>query len=149
VRHLGLEAEQVRLIGVDFRGVGGAIDLGKQVALLDGVADLDVELLQLTGNLCADIDILERLQRPERSDGILDVGTLTTALACGSGASAPLLPQYQPVAAKVIVRAIEPIPTMRRMAAQMFRLMAGHRAIGQFQRMSKFGPALRSGLRTA
>jgi hypothetical protein len=65
----------VRLIGVDFRGVGGAIDLGKQVALLDGVADLDVELLQLTGNLCADIDIWERLQRPERSDGILYVGT--------------------------------------------------------------------------
>src|SRR5690606_28964824 len=49
------------------------IDLGEQLPLGDGIADLDVQLLELPGHLRADVDDAARLERAGGCDRVLDV----------------------------------------------------------------------------
>ena len=76
VRELGAEVEELRPVGVDARQIDGRVDLGQQVALFDRLADLDVELAQLAGDLGADVDIVARLQVAQRRRAVLDIAKL-------------------------------------------------------------------------
>ena len=69
---LRLQARQRRPVGLDPRPVDAGVDLGQEVAVLHLVADLDVDLPELARDLGADVDVLQRLQRAERGDRILD-----------------------------------------------------------------------------
>ena len=70
---LGALAGQLRAGGVDLGLEQRGVDLGQQLALLDRVAQLHVQLAQLAGNLGADIHVVARLQGTEGGDAVLDI----------------------------------------------------------------------------
>ena len=76
VGELRLLVEQLRLIAVDFGLVDRRVDLGEKLPGLDDRADVHVQLLQLSGDLRADIDEVLGLERPGRGDRILQVPAL-------------------------------------------------------------------------
>ena len=68
-----MQIGEVRAVGARTRLQHRRVDLGQQIALLHAVADLDMHLLELAGDLCADIDIILGLQGAEGGHRLLDV----------------------------------------------------------------------------
>ncbi|MDQ0669169.1 hypothetical protein QF039_003469 [Pseudomonas sp. W2I6] len=52
------------------------VDFGQPLALLDLVADLDLQGFELAGNLGADIDLLDAFEQAGGQDGVFDVTAL-------------------------------------------------------------------------
>ncbi len=74
VGKLRLQIREVSLILLHLRVGDLRVDLGQQLALLSpSIADIDIQLLKLAGDLRADIDIVARLQIAERRDGVFDI----------------------------------------------------------------------------
>jgi hypothetical protein len=73
LRQHAVQPRELGAIGLGARLVDARVDLGEQRSGMDLVADLHEQPLQLARNLRADIDIAERLQRPERADDVVDV----------------------------------------------------------------------------
>src|SRR3546814_15065525 len=59
---LGAQRQHVGLVGGHAGLEDGGVDLRQQLALFHPVAVVDLDLLELAGDLVADIDIVERLQ---------------------------------------------------------------------------------------
>ena len=90
VGELRLQVQKLRLVRLDARLVDGRVDLGQQLALLDRVAEIDVELLELAGDLGADIDVFARLQVAERGRCVSSMSPRSTvAVTTWSGAARP------------------------------------------------------------
>ncbi len=70
------QVAQLRARGVDACPIDRGVDLGKQLAFLHLAADLDVDLLELAGNLGADIDVITRLQRAGGGHEVFDIAAL-------------------------------------------------------------------------
>ena len=73
VGKLRLLVEQLGLIAVDFGLVDRGVDLGQELSLLDDGPDVHEQLLQLSGDLRADVHEILGLERAGRSDRVLEV----------------------------------------------------------------------------
>ena len=57
--------------------------------LIDRVAELDVQIAQLSGHLCADIDVLLGLQLALRGDDLLEIASFHLCQRLGDGRISP------------------------------------------------------------
>ncbi|KWV89642.1 hypothetical protein PFLmoz3_00755 [Pseudomonas fluorescens] len=71
---LGLQVFDGIAAGVELGFLRGGVDLHQQLALLDLVAGLDVDLADLPGGLGADVYVTSRLQGAQGGDAVFDVG---------------------------------------------------------------------------
>ncbi|MNL07198.1 hypothetical protein D3C87_1278680 [compost metagenome] len=60
--------------GIEFGLLRGRVDFHQQLAFLDHIADLHVDLVDLPGRLGADVDIAPRLQGAQGRDAAFNVG---------------------------------------------------------------------------
>ena len=70
---LGLEVFDGVAAGVEFGFLRGRVDFHQQLAFLDLVTGLDVDLLDLPGRLGAHIHITTGLQGTQRGDAVFDI----------------------------------------------------------------------------
>ena len=70
---LGLQVLDGETAGVELSLLGGGVDLHQQLAFLDRIADLDMDLADLPRRLSANVDIASRLQGAEGGDAAFDV----------------------------------------------------------------------------
>ena len=95
VGELRLLVEQLRPVAVDSRLVDRRVDLGQELSFLDDGADVHEQLLQLPGDLRADIDVVLGLERPGRGDRVLEIparGRRSKHSSARSGLGKPRLP---------------------------------------------------------
>ena len=76
VGELRLLVEQLRAIAVDFGLVYRGVDLGEELPGRDDGADFHEQLLELAGDLRADVDEVLGLERSGRGDRVLEITAL-------------------------------------------------------------------------
>ena len=73
---LRLQIVQIRAILAHRRLIDGRIDLRDEIALVDAIADLHMDLFHAPGHLRADIDIFFGLERSDRGHGLFQIAEL-------------------------------------------------------------------------
>ena len=94
---LSSQAAQPGFVGFDLRLIHPRIELGKQLALLHRIADIDMKFFNLAGHLRADVNVLLRFQFALRRDHFLNRSTgncdrllsVLLRLACRAGIPVP------------------------------------------------------------